>query len=232
MENLKRNNEYIIIQAVEHAIDNSEFLKLLSKKVLDLYKTSILINYNQKRIYNKISGSDEEYDIALGVFSKKAIELNKFIELFCQQLEEMDLSEIKNMVCKYIEVMCNQKIEVSNEEIKKALLEIVNKFKINEYYNELIQLYYGSLSEEKKSDLSDTQIDSATEMAVARGYLGSGYPYEQKENYQKACVNAENGNLFTTKTFLDEISKATISVKNTLKNSEVHSQMDSHHRVI
>ena len=232
MEKNDQSTNNMVIQGVEHIINNSDFLILISKRVLEMYKASILVNYNQKRSYNRIPGSAEEYDMAVGVFSQKSMEFNQFIQSFYQQIDGMDFEEIKKGVSKYLEARGGQVIDLTDENIKTALHSIIDKFRINEYYNELFQLYFESLPDEVKSELSNFNVDSAVEKAISMGYLGSGYPYDHKSRFKEDLKNAENGNLNTIGNFLEEISKATTSVKNTLKNSEVYSQMDSHHRVI
>ena len=231
MERVEQSKDFIKY-ALEYFIDDTDFLKLVSKRVLELYKTAILVNYNKKRKDNKIPGADEQYDIAVGVFSKSAIELNQFIKLCYHQIDETELGELKESVCKFLESRWNYKAELSDNDIRTAWKDIISKFEINEYYNELFQLYYESLSDEAKTELSNLELNAEVEQAVLKGYLGSGYPYKQKEEYQADLLNAEKGHLFTINTFLGEISKATASVKNTLKNSDVYLQMDSHHRII
>ena len=231
MENINEKEEFETIQGLEYVINKSEFLKMISKKIIELYKSSILVNYNKKRVYNKIPGSQEEYKTAVNIFSQKSVELNEFIESFYQQIEMMDFSEVIKNVSDYIETRWNQNIDLKDDNIKKAFHNIIDKFKVNDQYNELYKLNLNSLSAEEKNNLSKLNLDLAAESAVSMGYFGSGYPYNQKTNYQETLAKAESGDLNTINNFISEISNATSSAKNTLNNSEEYSKIDSHHRI-
>ena len=75
-------------------------------------------------------------------------------------------------------------------------------------------------------EYKDGKKEGAATVRTKKGILYA------KLNYQDDLLNAEKGHLFTINKFLGEISKATASVKNTLKNSDIYSQIDSHHRII